>query len=352
VDPKVSVIVRTRDRFGLLGEALSALRSQRMQDFETLVVNDGGKEPPRELLDPPPGRGLTLLSSEPPHGRTRALNTGVAAARGRYLAFLDDDDLWQEDHLETLLRFLEGTDLYRGAYTDAMRVFERLGEDGRYTEVRREPAESRDFDPARLLYFNHVPLICVMLERSLAAEVGPFDESFDLYEDWEYLIRVSRVARVHHLRRETALYRVRDDGTNATTEAPWLGARAQEARGRVARKHWPLRTAEGEMALLDGLQHETREARRMLDEETRRAAEAERRLSEELAAKSQLAERLGSELKSVRADAARVVQAAGERETRLTRERNELGQRLDAVNRSFAWRLFTPWWKLKARLSR
>jgi glycosyltransferase involved in cell wall biosynthesis len=94
--PRVSVVVRTKDRPRLLGEALASLRAQTFQDFEVIVVNDGGVPPAG--LDPA-GAGLRVVTTEPPHGRSRALDTGLRAARGRFVAYLDDDDLFLPHHL-------------------------------------------------------------------------------------------------------------------------------------------------------------------------------------------------------------------------------------------------------------
>jgi glycosyltransferase involved in cell wall biosynthesis len=346
--PLVTVVVRTKDRPIFLAEAVASLRAQTSQDFETLVVNDGGASPRPEGLLPHPGRGLRILETAPPHGRARALNTGVGAARGRFVAFLDDDDLWRPEHVETLARFLSQPHGYRAAYTDAERVLYTLGDDGVYRETRALPLESRDTVPERLLYRNHVPLICLMVERSALLEAGPFDETFDLYEDWEHLIRLAKVTRFHHVRRATAVYRTRDDGTNATTAAPWLGPRSTEARRRVLAKHWDERTPDTELAIVDGYEHETR----ALEE---RAAEAEARAgAAEVEAEEarRLIAGLQADLDRFRADAARQLQAAGEREAGLRAERDALAARLAAVHRSLAWRLFTPWWKLKALLAK
>jgi hypothetical protein len=340
--PLVTVIVRTKDRPALLKEAVASLRAQTFTDFETVVVNDGGDAPPAEALAPEPGAGLRVVDTTAPHGRSRALNTGIAAARGRFVAFLDDDDLFLPDHLEVLARFLSGEHVHRAAYTDAERLHFSLGEDGVYRETRRFPAESRDSDATALLYRNHIPLICLMAERSALLAAGPYDETLDLYEDWEHLIRLARVTRIHHLPRPTVVYRTRDDGTNATTLAPWLGPRAQEARRRVYAAHWTERSPETEMAFIDGLDHELRTLQGRVSEleEMRRAlAETQTRLAS-----------LDAELARFRADCARQLQAAGEREAALRGERDDLLAKLTAVHRSLAWRVFTPYWKLKALL--
>ncbi|HKC23234.1 MAG TPA: glycosyltransferase [Thermoanaerobaculia bacterium] len=346
--PLVTVVVRTKDRPALLVQAVASLRAQSTADFETLVVNDGGVRPHAEDLEPHPGSGLLVLDTTPPHGRSRALNAGVAAARGRFVAFLDDDDLFLPEHLATLSRFLCEEHGYRAAYTDAERVLFTLDDDGVYKETRRFPAESRDFDADRLLYKNHVPLLCLMAERSALISAGPYDESLELYEDWEHLIRLSKVTRLHHVKRTTTVYRTRDDGTNATTAAPWLGPRSQEARRRVYEKHWSARSPETELALLDGYDHELR----TLEERSAAIERLGEARAEELETVRRRIAALESELAAFRGDAARQLQAAGEREAAVTCERDLLADTLAAVHRSLAWRLFTPWWKLKALLSK
>jgi hypothetical protein len=344
--PLVTVVVRTRDRPALLKQALASLAAQTMTDFETVVVNDGGAPPDAAALGAP--ANTRVVDTAPPHGRSRALNTGVEEARGRFVAFLDDDDLWLPEHLETLSRFLSGEHGHRAAYTDAERVLFTLSDDGVYRETRRFPPESRELDATGLLYRNHVPLICLMAEKAALLEAGPYDESLDLYEDWEHLVRLAALTRIHHIRRVTAVYRTRDDGTNATTASPWLGARSQEARARVYGKHWAERTPETEIALVDSLDHEIRTfqarsaaleaelaaAQSALDAERRRAGEAE------------------ADVARFRADAARQLQSAGEREAALAADRDRLAALVAAMQGSLAWRLFTPWWKLKALLNR
>ena len=99
--PRMSVIVRTKDRPELLKEALASLRAQTFTDFETLVVNDGDPLP-EGILAPAPGSGVRVVVPPPPGGRSRALNAGLAAARGEWIAYLDDDDLYDPDDEDEL----------------------------------------------------------------------------------------------------------------------------------------------------------------------------------------------------------------------------------------------------------
>ncbi len=347
IPPLVSVIVRTRDRPALLREALASLRGQTFRDFETLVVADGGTAPAESVLGAAPGEGgLALLHRSPPHGRARALNAGLDAARGRFIAYLDDDDLFLPDHLATLAGFLAGSDSYRVAYTDVEQVEQTLGADGRYHEGRRLVVYGQPFDPHRLLSSNYISLIGLMH----AVTDLRYDESFDILEDWDFMLRLAERGRFHRLAAITAVYRVRDDQSNATTVTPWHGVEAEAARRKLFEKHWHRHSVATQTALVDSFQNEAwllRSQRAALEERLTAELATERalatRLAAELAGQTQRADRLDAELRAFRGDASRQLQAAGERESALLAT-------LQQIYDSTSWRLLSRWWRLKARL--
>jgi glycosyltransferase involved in cell wall biosynthesis len=334
--PRVSVLLRTKDRPGLLAEALGSLRRQTFSNFETVLVNDGGPIV-SSLLEPAPGLGVTVVVPPRPGGRSRALNAGLAAARGTYVAYLDDDDLYLPDHLEKLARFLDGSDEYGAAYTSVRQIQQVLGEDGRYRDGRELTMYGRPFDAARLLYKNDIPLLGLSHRRALAEEAGSFDETFDQFEDWDFLIRLAALTKFHHLPSVTAVYRVRNDASNVTAAVPWRSPEAQAARRRLFEKHAARRSPATEMALVDSLEHDANVLR---DEgvEARREIGA---LRQALVAAQRENEVSGAALLGAVA-----------REQALAAENARLSSIVDAMNRSLAWRLFTPWWKLKELLNR
>ena len=352
--PRVSVLLRTKDRPGFLAEALDSLRRQTFTDFETVLVNDGGPIP-AGLLESPPGRAIRVLAPPPPGGRTRTLNTGLAAARGTYVTYLDDDDLYLPGHLATLVRFLDGSDEYRAAYTSVRQLEQVLGDDGRYRDGREIAVYGRPFDAARLLYKNDIPLIGLAHHRALVEEVGAFDETFDQFEDWDFLIRLSARTRFHHLPVVTAVYRLRNDASNITAAQAWHSGDAQTARRRLFEKHAARRSASTEMALVDSLESDTYAFR---DAAAASRAEAEA-LRQGLAKALSAATAHEAYLLSSRADTARFAEESAAREdalavenVRLQAEAARLSATVDAMNRSLAWRLFTPWWKFKELLKR
>ncbi|MBJ6727560.1 glycosyltransferase family 2 protein [Geomesophilobacter sediminis] len=114
-DPLVSVIVPTRDRSSLLRRALQSIRSQDLSDFEVLVVDDGSSCEHRaalqQLRGELDGRFRFMLSSPEEvgcYGPAENRNRGLTMARGRFIAFLDDDDHWlAADHLSAGVALLE-----------------------------------------------------------------------------------------------------------------------------------------------------------------------------------------------------------------------------------------------------
>lgn len=341
--PLVSVIVRTRDRPALLAEALGSLRAQTLRDFETVVVADGGDPPPAELLAPAPGEGgLTLVHRAPPHGRSLALNAGLEAARGRFVAYLDDDDLFLPGHLETLATFLSGSDSYRVAYTDVEQVEQVLGADGRYHAGRRLVVYGQPYDPQRLLSSNYISLIGLMH----AATDLRYDESFDILEDWDFMLRLAERGRFHRIAGITAVYRVRDDQSNATTVTPWHGVEAEAARRKLFEKHWHRHSVATQTALVDSFQNEAwllRSERAQIAAEAAAATARIARLEADVAAQAQRAGRAEAELAAFRGDASRQLQAAGERESALLAT-------LQQIYASTSWRTLSRWWRFKAKL--
>ncbi len=102
-DPRFSVIIPTHGRPRWLSEALGSVFAQTDQDFELIVVDDASPEPVAVPSDPK----LRLVRRDENGGAAAARNTGVANARGRYLAFLDDDDLYTPERLALGARGME-----------------------------------------------------------------------------------------------------------------------------------------------------------------------------------------------------------------------------------------------------
>lgn len=322
--PRLSVVVRTRDRPALLAEALASLAANTYRRAEVVLVNDGGDAAAvaSALSAIPAGFPFPVVQVDlaPGRGRAGAAQAGVEAATGDYVTFLDDDDLAAPEHLATLAG-LAGASGVRVAYTDAAVALYELDGDragasgdpldrGWVCRERRLPY-SRDFDPDVLLLDNYIPFNTLVVERALFAAAGPFDGSLPFFEDWDFLIRLAALVPFHHLGRVTCEYRhFRGGGHHVFGERPRERADFLAVKARVLGKHAARLAPEALARAVDRLRAE------LVDE--REAHGAARR---EVAARSQ-------ELAARRRELDALVQA----HEALARERFAWEERFHAAN--------------------
>ncbi|MBI4763942.1 MAG: glycosyltransferase, partial [Deltaproteobacteria bacterium] len=230
--PLVSVIVPTYNRPDQLVSAVRSIRAQTYRKVEIIVVNDNGVDVADRLGPLNTDNNIHYIKHSRNRGLAAARNTGIRASRGKYLAYLDDDDLFYPDHLDTLVRFLEADD-HQVAYTDAYRAHQ-VKEKDVYRVFKRDVPYSFDFDYDRILETNFVPVLCFVHARSCLDAVGLFDESLKRLEDWDLWIRMSRKFRFAHIPKITCEFSWRVDGTSMTS------AQDQEfavARSLIANKY-------------------------------------------------------------------------------------------------------------------
>jgi GT2 family glycosyltransferase/glycosyltransferase involved in cell wall biosynthesis len=245
--PLVSVVVPTHNRPGPLRRALESIAAQTLAGVEAVVVNDGGADV-AAVVASVPGLDATYIAHERSRERSAARNTAIAAARGRWIAYLDDDDVFLPHHLETLVGAAEAAGA-RVAYSNARREIVRVV-DGEPAVVASDVPYSVDFDRDRLAYENYIPILSMLHERACLDDVGGgFDESLSALEDWELFLRLSQRFDFVHVPVVTARFEERVDGTRGdfTAAAERLFAKHPTTRGDL------LRLREGYLAGLRSL---------------------------------------------------------------------------------------------------
>ncbi|MDQ3280359.1 MAG: PIG-L family deacetylase [Acidobacteriota bacterium] len=227
----ISVVVRTKNRPVLLREAIDSIRANEYP-CEIVVVNDGGA--PVDL------DGVKLIAHEQSKGRSIAANAGVEAASNAFIAFLDDDDLFYPEHLATLANAAQSA--HAAWYTDAVSAFLRPAESGSYETQQRLRLFAHDFDREQLLVDNFIPLPTLLIPRESFLAAGGFDPAFDLFEDWDFLIRLSARGSFLHVPRVTCEVRHFEGGTSAVLASPEGSSAFREAKLRLWSKHAALLT--------------------------------------------------------------------------------------------------------------
>src|SRR4030042_3061972 len=206
-NPLVSIIVRTKDRLTLLKRALQSVSAQTYRPLEVILVNDGGCNlDVEELKTILRDVSLHYIRREKSTGRPHAGNVGIENAEGDYIGFLDDDDIFYENHVETL----QVTCAQQGAkvaYASVQSAFYNWidSERSQFTRLSNSHLYNEEFNPSRLLFENYIPFNGLFFSIDVLSE-NKFDESLEINEDWDLLIRLSRNFHFIHVPEVTAEY--------------------------------------------------------------------------------------------------------------------------------------------------
>jgi LmbE family N-acetylglucosaminyl deacetylase len=228
----ISVVIRTKDRPALLREAIGSVQATGYP-CEIVVVDDGGAT----VADTSAAPQVRVVRHETSRGRAEAGNAGVRAASNAFLLFLDDDDLFYPEHLETLAAAAQSTTGAAAWYSDALSAQLRVGASGAYETENRLRIYSQDFDRDLLLVDNFVPLPTALMRREDFLDAGGFDPQFDLFEDWDFLLRLAKRGDFLHVPRVTCEIRHFEGGTSAVLAAPEGSDAFRAAKLRVWEKH-------------------------------------------------------------------------------------------------------------------
>jgi glycosyltransferase involved in cell wall biosynthesis len=188
--PLVSVVVPTRDRPALLPRAVESVLEQSLRDVEAVVVDDGSGEPVRLAADP----RVRVVRLPTSRGLAAALNAGAREARGRWLGHLDDDDRLLPHMVEASLEAIERSELPRPVA--ALAGLEVIRPDGTVITRMLPPTRPRgshySLEPLEAGRGYEVRATLVV-ERSLALQLGGWDEAFRNRVRHEFLLRLNPV---------------------------------------------------------------------------------------------------------------------------------------------------------------
>ncbi|OQW92770.1 MAG: hypothetical protein BWK79_13995, partial [Beggiatoa sp. IS2] len=224
---RIAIVIRTKNRPHLLNRCLQSLAAQMRVPDEIIVVNDGGSAI-NKIISNFPDLPIQLLNHTVSQGRSRAGNVGVQAAHSEVIGFLDDDDRFLPDHLQRLEQAMLSFDtpvVYSGCYL----VQRDITGAQPLTQEKIIGQYNESFSAERLRYENYIPLINLLINRDLWLKVGGFDESFNIFEDWDILSRLSEQTNFYHLDRITAEYTIWGTGqiTQSLATQQWKDAYRQ-----------------------------------------------------------------------------------------------------------------------------
>jgi glycosyltransferase involved in cell wall biosynthesis len=213
-DPDVSVVVPTRDRCRFLYRALMSALAQTGVQFEVLVVDDASTDATSEMVSRVADPRVRYVKRTVSEGVSAARNTGISEAKGRWIAFLDDDDVWSPDKLVRQVGVME-TNGTAWSYAGDVAVDDELNILG------GGPPPSPDEVVRLLERHDSVPAGAsnVVVAAEALAAAGPFDTALTNSEDWDMWIRLARAGRLDSVSRPLVAITYHDGNASRDMDA-------------------------------------------------------------------------------------------------------------------------------------
>ena len=207
--PLVSIVLPTYTRAKLLGHAIRSVLAQTYRNFELIVIDDNSKDDTPEVVRSFGDPRIRYFRNEENLKLPRGLNKGFGLARGDYLTWTSDDNVYAADAIGKMVAVLRGgdCDFVFADYFDFWRLDERTGEPV-------EPRRVKLPDVLRMEEGNNVGA-CFMYTRTVYDAIGSYDPELYLVEDYDYFIRVHQRFRARHI--PEALYYFGRHGDSLTS---------------------------------------------------------------------------------------------------------------------------------------
>jgi glycosyltransferase involved in cell wall biosynthesis len=208
--PSISVIIPVYNGEKTIHETIESVLNQTLSDFEVIVINDGSQDSTLEIVSSIQDPRLKVISY-PNAGLSVTRNRGISLASGDYIAFIDADDLWTPDKLESQFKALQANPQAAVAYSWT----NHIDESSQFSRTGSHMTVSGNVY-AKLLLANFLengsnPLI----RRQALTTVGGFDETLIAAEDWDMYLRLAAHYHFVAVPSPQILYRISIDSMSS-----------------------------------------------------------------------------------------------------------------------------------------
>ena len=189
-NPTVSVIIPAYNVAPFIGEALESVMAQSFTDFEVIVINDGSPDTAELERAIEPFRERIIYLEQENLGAGAARNNGLLEARGKFVAFLDGDDIWAPGFLAEMVSFIESGDGYDLVYANAL-LFGKAALSG-LTYMETNPSQGEVTCESLLAERCNIITSGVMARREPILEIGLFDVELRNSQDFDLWVRLAK----------------------------------------------------------------------------------------------------------------------------------------------------------------
>lgn len=213
----VSVVIPAYNAAAYIAEAINSVLAQTFGDYEIILVNDGSPDTPQLEQAIAPYLDRIRYIKQENRGPSAARNVGILEARGKYVAFLDSDDLWLPRHLETQLQLLQKDPSLSLVYSDGILTLQGA-------PVRRCFQNSPQTGPATFesLVSENCSVVtsAVVGARQAFLQAGLFDERYNRCEDFDLWARIAHCGlRIDYSREIQIVHCVSPNGLASDAES-------------------------------------------------------------------------------------------------------------------------------------
>jgi len=212
----VSVIMPTYNRGAEIKESIQSVLNQSFKDFELIIVNDGGSDGVKDIVASFCSEKIKYFKLERNKGLAGALNEGILRAEGKYIAYLDDDDIYYPNHLDTLIGFIEKHPNCDFIYSNAWWCSGEIKGEAFVERSRKLLGRRPDrFDRDLLFWINYISTLNVLHRKECFRKSGLFNEDLKVVMDWELWMRFALEHNFYQYNGITGEYRFK--GNNMST---------------------------------------------------------------------------------------------------------------------------------------
>ena len=238
--PKLTVIIASYNHQDYIAETLRSVEQQTFQDFEIILVDDGSKDNTVKVAQGAQSRAQ--IQTQENRGVVAARNRGVGLAKGRYICFVDSDDVILPDRFAKQVALLD-QDIGLGlVFADALIIDSKGDQMGKFSDVY--PVVPGDAAHMLALHYCFTPMITVMVRADVLKKTGPFEKPGPI-SDYMKWIEVTHISQSHYDPEPLGCWRRHTASTSKQANKIKSYAKTRAALKRILRKYPTLQAEIG-----------------------------------------------------------------------------------------------------------
>lgn len=187
--PLVSIIFPTYNREHIIDRAIESVLNQTYNNIELIIVDDASDDNTEAVVKSFNDKRIMYIRHNRNKGCASARNTGINAAKGRYIAFQDDDDVWVRDKLEKQMEVMLNVSPQVGVVYSP---FKRIKNNRQFIIPDNSISNKEGYILRQLLTGNFINLQVALVKKECFDTIGLFDEELLSLSDWDLWIRIAK----------------------------------------------------------------------------------------------------------------------------------------------------------------